>query len=639
MRLFSFIAALLLALPARALPEHPRLFLQKGEEAKLVANIKADARWTKVHEAILGESEKLLSQDNIVFKLNARKEMHHIGCEAVRRMLFLAYSYRTTGDRRFLDKAVSQASDICALSSWNPYHFLDVAEITLAATIAYDWLYDDISPELRKRLQESIVEKALETSEHGGAGNPVYNLRWMDMTSNWSQICHGSMAMAALALKGDIEDDALCERIIERSTDKMSIPMEAEYRPDGAYSQGIGYWGYGTAMNVMFLDAMEKCLGHESVAGLEAIPGFMNTGKYFSQLLTNTLDSFSFSDNSTGDNLPEHCIFWFYAKTHDATLLYPQKAMIDRWVGSPEFVSGPYARHDPLMVIWGAGIGDGPCADFDAAKQPEELFYIARGLNPICTMRSGWGQDDIWLGFKAGNPSCPHGHMDVGEFMLEWGGVRWAEDLGSDRYGAFTVLKMGSLFNMKQESLRWNELLRYNNFSHNTLTFNGAFQNLETKAEFTEHGADKDAMYAVADLGPTYAGQVAGAKRRVALLEGSRIEIVDTIRTESYKPASVVWNMTTRAEGFSYDKDSGIITLEGKNAQGEIKVMKMKVSLGNRKASPAGIKVSRIAVADEFRYPKLEKPAPGCWFIRIKYDIKKGSTQTMKVEMTKKNQQ
>lgn len=635
MRFAAFISALLVSLQVLALPSHPRLFLPKGEEEALMRNIRADVRWLRVHEAILAESGEMLGQPNPEFKLNARKEMHHIGCDAVRRMFFLAYSWRMTGDERFLGKARSLAWDICRLKSWNPYHFLDVAEINLAAAIAYDWLYDALTPDLKNALVESIRDKALITSETGGAGNPEYNLRWMDMTSNWSQICHGSLAIGAIAVYEEATE--VCDRILARSQEKIRIPMEAEYVPDGAYSQGIGYWGYGTMLNVMYLDAMEMNFGPESVASLEAVPGFMQTGKYFSELLTNTQQSFSFCDNSTGDNLPEHCVFWFYKKTGDPTLLYPQKAMLDKWTGDPSFVHGPYARHDPLMLVWGAGTGDRPCADFASARQPEELFYIVRGLNPICTMRSGWTQDDIWVGFKAGNPSCPHGHMDVGEFMLEWGGVRWAEDLGSDSYGAFVSLKKGSLFNMKPDALRWNDLLRYNNFSHNTLTVDGAFQNLDTKAEFSAFGAESDNMYAVADLDKTYAGALASARRRVSLLEGSRIVVEDTLTARSSKDAAVVWNLTTRADGFSFDKKSGVITLKGVNPAGENKTMRLKVILADKNASPAGFKVVRSRVDDEFFYPNMEKPAPGCWFVRIKYSIKKGKTQVMRVEILPDN--
>ena len=178
-RLLSVISALFLAVQVFALPSHPRLFLQKGEEDALMRNVRADERWTKVHDAIIAESVEIVGQPNTEFTLNARKEMHQKGCDAVRRMLFLCYSWRMTGEERFLQKAESLAGDICALKSWNPYHFLDVAEITIAATIAYDWLYDALPADLKTALMESIRDKALVTSETGGAGNPEYNLRWM----------------------------------------------------------------------------------------------------------------------------------------------------------------------------------------------------------------------------------------------------------------------------------------------------------------------------------------------------------------------------------------------------------------------------------------------------------------------------
>jgi hypothetical protein len=32
-----------------------------------------------------------------------------------------------------------------AFSDWNPSHFLDVAEMTAALAIGYDWLYEEVS--------------------------------------------------------------------------------------------------------------------------------------------------------------------------------------------------------------------------------------------------------------------------------------------------------------------------------------------------------------------------------------------------------------------------------------------------------------------------------------------------------------
>ena len=159
---------------------HPRLILRKGEEAALAANLAKDATWTRLHEIVLEESERLLELPDQKYKRSVRKAMHEQCCETVRRMLFLAYSYRMTGDRRFLDKAEGVALNMCALDSWNPYHFLDVAELTVAASFAYDWLYDDLKPSTRKLLMESIRDKALTASETGGGVRYAMEVwRWL----------------------------------------------------------------------------------------------------------------------------------------------------------------------------------------------------------------------------------------------------------------------------------------------------------------------------------------------------------------------------------------------------------------------------------------------------------------------------
>ena len=85
--------------------------------------------------------------------------------------------------------------------------------------------------------------------------------------------------------------------------------------------------------------------------------------------------------------------------------------------------------------------------------------------------------------------------------------------------------------------------------------------------------------------------------------------------------------------------DAYVITLGGKNPEGEARTLRMKVTLADPGASPGGVKVVRSRVDDEFLYPQLEKPAPGCWFLRIRYTVKKGRTQVMRVEMIPQDNQ
>lgn len=614
---------------------HPYLLFDKGKEAALLSNVEKDIRWTKVHSAILSECENILTLPDQTYILDSRKTMHSKACETVRRVMFLAYAFRVTDDERFLTKCLSEVKTFCNLESWNPYHFLDVAELSFAAAFAYDWLYDQFDPDLRQSLVTSIRDKALLPSETGTA----YELRWMDMESNWCQVCHASLAIAATAIYN--EESQIAKRIIERSKQKITIPMKAEYAPMGAYPEGIGYWGYGTALNAILIDVLEHCFSSSAVASLKSVTGFMQTGQYFSQLVTNTLNTFAFSDNSTSLLLPEQVIFWFYAQTQDPTLLYYQARLVDKFTNpetdykngkpySDQLISGSYARHLPLMLLWGAGVGDEPVADMDQALRPSALYYISEGKNPICVMRSGWDTEDIWLGFKVGNPSCPHGHMDIGCFLFEYGGARFAVDLGSDGYTKVADAGLGgSMFNMAPESIRWNKLLRYNNKSHNTLTINGNFQNLNRKSEFIGHSSDEARMYAIGDLTPSYEGQVKSLKRAVGLIDKKYI-VVEDLLVASEIDADVVWNMTTKAKyGYSYDPETGVITLVGMNAKGEQKIIRLKIVLENASATPDGIAVNYMPVSD-YLHP-YETPADDYRFLRINYKVKAGATQRMKV--------
>ena len=72
------------------------------------------------------------------------------------------------------------------------------------------------------------------------------------------------------------------------------------------------------------------------------------------------------------------------------------------------------------------------------------------------------------VGFKAGSPSVNHGHMDIGSFVMEAEGVRWAFDLGVQNYNSLES-KGIKVFGKDQDAQRWS-ILRMNNYFHNTLT-------------------------------------------------------------------------------------------------------------------------------------------------------------------------
>ena len=65
---------------------------------------------------------------------------------------WLAMAYILTKDAKYAEGLYDIFEAAGNFPDWNPQHFLDVAEMTCAFAIGYDWLYDYWSDEQKKFL-------------------------------------------------------------------------------------------------------------------------------------------------------------------------------------------------------------------------------------------------------------------------------------------------------------------------------------------------------------------------------------------------------------------------------------------------------------------------------------------------------
>ena len=504
--------------------EHPRILLLKGAEKDLLKNINRDIYWREMHTSVLAEADKMLD-----LPFNERKligvRLLDVCRDNLRRIFFLSYAYRMTGDQKYSDRAEAEMLHITAFQDWNPRHFLDVAEMTLAMAIGYDWNYDRLSAKSRKMISESITEKGLKPSMDNS-----HNY-WLKEINNWNQVCNTGISMGALAVYE--ENPALSVELLNRAILSLPNAMK-EYGPDGAYPEGVGYWGYGTSFNTIFLDAMDKI--YHSDFGLTKTPGFMGTGLFLLHMITPAMNPFSYSDAGQKCSF-ESTVLWFYGKTKNPALLFNQKKFYEADINKK------YLRERlfPVALLWGAGSG----ASLSKVSEPIDLMWVTQSRIPVAAMRSSWSNEKaIYLGFKGGSASSGHAHMDAGSFIFEADGVRWGLDLGMQKYEM--VEKEGvDLWNFKQNSTRW-DVYRYNNFVHNTLTMNDQKQLVTGNADITTFSKDQTLMYVTTNLTSVYANDVKEARRAVALIDKSYVMIEDKITT-SEKSIKLRWNMTTEA--------------------------------------------------------------------------------------------
>ena len=521
------------------LPSHPRILLFKGEEKALKTTISADVTWAKMQKAITDESDNLLTVVPIE-RIQIGRRLLDKSREALRRLFFLSYAYRTTGDQKYFERAEQELLKISGFTDWNPSHFLDVAEMTMAVAIGYDWLYDKLSQASRTIIKEAILKKGLEPSLDSK------NNSWLKAEHNWNQVCNAGMVYGAMAIYEDHPE--LAKQIINRGIETIVLAMK-DYAPDGAYPEGYGYWGYGTSFNVLFISAVEKLFGKDF--GLSQMPGFLKTAGFMENMTGTTGKPFNFSDaGGTGGLHP--AMFWFAAKTKDPSLLWAERSyLVTR---APE--SHVRDRLLPAIMLWNGGVG------INKITPPKPTMWVGHGKNPVAMMRTSWTDSNaIYVGMKGGSVSVNHAHMDIGSFVMDADGVRWAMDFGMQEYESLES-KGIQLFGRTQDAQRWT-VFRLTNLVHNTLTINNQHQKVSGYAPITSSSATPSFMNAVTDLSEIYKGQVAKANRGIAVVDKNYVVVRDEIETLN-DATTVRWTMLTPANVKIIGTNKAELTQDGK---------------------------------------------------------------------------
>lgn len=536
---FSTLAQVDYIATAKKLPDHPRLLLLKGEEETIKRTIGANKTWNKLHQAILAESDALIDAAPLE-RIKIGRRLLDKSREGLRRLFFLSYAWRITHEEKYRARAEKELLALSAFSDWNPTHFLDVAEMTMAVSIGYDWLYTDLSEPTKLIIKEAILKKGIEPSF-----DTKYN-SWLKATHNWNQVCNAGMTYGALAIYEDQPE--LAKSVINRAIESVVLPM-GDYSPDGAYPEGYSYWGYGTSFNVMLISAIEKAFGTDF--GLTSKPGFLKTAGYLENMTGPSGNAFNYSDSGLSGEL-QPAMFWFAQKTMNPSLLWVERSRLIHEVPKQHIRN----RLLPAVMLWSNGIG------INDIKAPAQTFWVGEGRNPVALMRSSWSDSlAVYVSLKAGSPSVNHAHMDVGSFVMEADGVRWAMDFGMQNYESLES-KGVDLWNSKQNSQRW-QIFRYNNFVHNTLTVNGGLQRVEGKAIIIEHSATPSFMNATTDLTDIYKDALTGAKRGVALVDKAYVVVRDELKTTATE-TTIKWTMLTPATVKVLGTNKAELTKDGK---------------------------------------------------------------------------
>lgn len=537
-------------------PNHPRLLFTDEQLAAAMAAAKTDPLRADLNRHIIATAESILKAPPV------RQPDAKAGQEqdryAVYYILTCTMAYRLTGDERFFARAKSDLLTVAAFPDWDPRHFLSIGEMSFAVAIGYDWLYAKLTPDERATLRQALLDKSLCFTDTAYGYGPGPKGDWTGTVGgNWNMVCNNGLLSAALAIAD--EEPVLARKVIAGVRKTLPNGM-ASYAPDGGWPEGPGYWTYATTYAAVTFTELQTALGTDF--GLPSATGFDHAIYYYEAVQGPFGPVFNYAD-ATDDLQVSPARTWLAKKFNAPFALHDSRSLLadifQRETVEPfdRVIQGTVInRLFALHEVWFPNEPSGSITD-----PPLDSHF--RGGADIATFRSAWNDTNaLFVGFKAGDTFDHHTHLDLGSFVLDAGGQRWALDFGMDYYSL-------PGYGDTRKGQRWT-YLRLNNHGHNTVTPGDVLQYHRIVAPITKFGNTPDRGFAVADLTPAYSNDVVSLQRGIALLDRARVLVQD-----EYQPAPsglpLHWLMATKAKiDIDGDGRSATLTSGGRTLRADL---------------------------------------------------------------------
>jgi oligo-alginate lyase len=559
------------------MPPHPRLFFPKGQEITIISQAKDNVLLSQLIEILRKEADKELYLVPQIYTPHV--QLLKVSREQISRVLTLSMAYRLFNEEKYAKKVQEELLNVCGFPSWNPEHFLDVAEMTTAAAIGYDWCFDYLALSTREAVENAIREKGFNPAW------PVYERTGktpFNRENNWNMVCNSGMVNGAIAIGDKYPEEA--ERIIRYAV-KYTPNLLQSFAPEGAFNEGPGYWSYNGMYMAQFFDNLTRNLHNDF--GLPSFEGLKNTAHFYISLVGPSRKVFNFGDAS--DHIDFSGTFFFLSRFYnqpEVAKFYRDLliAAIKEYSASGSF---EFPRFFFLSIPW-----------FDnsivAENIKEEKLIVFNGVTDLLAINGNIKSDinRIYLAAKTGRPSWSHNQLDVGSFVLDCDGERWGIDIGADSYS------LPDFWDYKPGGVRWN-YFRNTNMAHSTLSIDYKIATSDGQGELIVVNKDSSRPYGIFDLSPCYMGQATSVKRGFRLLSSGSILLRDEIVLNP-NSQKISWRFITGAN----------VTLKGNTAilSQNGKLFYIKCLL------PNGFQLQVIPAKP---YSKDEKPITGVNIVEI----------------------
>ena len=504
-----------------------------------------------LNESVLGNADGLLNTNVypvMKYELDEEDSILPISREVINRMIILGYAWQITGEPKYAQRAWEELENVCSYNDWCTSHFLATAEMALAVSVGYDWFYNYLNEEQKALLAKTTWEYAIEP-----ALNDNHWFTWSK--NNWNSICYSGIGIACMTF-ADYNTERAAE-FLAMCYKNMPIAFE-NFTPDGVYAEGPGYCQSGMNSIVYFIASSRNYFGTDF--GMSEIDGFKQLGS-FPVYITTPTGMFNF-----GDNKSEKCytpVLHWYAREYSAPLLsaYQMTDSPSQFIlnDSDAVERNGRGKEDALSCLW----FDREFVNADFSNEPLSVHLKSDVGQPLVLMRSAYlDKNATFAGIKGGYNFTNHGDLDIGTFVFDSMGKRWAEELGPGSYDA------PNYFLNTPAGGRWKNYCKRAE-GQNTLVINPNStlddQYVLAECDFSSFEATENGGKAALDMTDAYRMNGATSVVRDFELYNNRTSLKITDKVKCLTKSDIYWFMHTKANiQISDDGKSAILTIDDK---------------------------------------------------------------------------
>ncbi len=402
----TLLGAVLIATPALA-AQHPSLLFDASEIPAIRARLDGPLRQVRealeagVHYPFIGNFP--ITPDRNYEFFNDRRAIPDSLLSFAFGAIILDPSSSIGGEAKLLAK--NYLNGICNYPDWlfpetqdGPDPDLNSGHFLFGVALAYDWLYDELTPDQRQRCRSRVEVEGRKVYEA-----MLRNVWWMpEHLQNHNWINTSSLGMAALAFEGELSFstgpwlDAVKENLAK-------VQYVLDLIEGGGWHEGTGYLHYGLDSLIPFSHALSRLKGGPDYADTRIVRDYPNLRRHMMPTSREHRREYVLWGDFSGFDNDNTLLPLFYAARKyrdEQSMWYAQRFIDGSTAGRTGFSSWPPGQRGMLLsaIFYDETVPATPPSDKGAAW---DLDYYSKDLS-LWASRSGWADGGGMLALKAG---------------------------------------------------------------------------------------------------------------------------------------------------------------------------------------------------------------------------------------------